>query len=255
MQPEAYFELRDNSLTHWWYRARRGIVVDYARSFGLGSVSGERILDIGCGFGSVMCGLMPFGDVYGIDSNVDCVNFCNRLAGDGHTICGEFPCDMDIEQVGLFDWVFMLDVLEHIQDDASALCSVRELLSDGGKFVFTVPLHKDLWSSHDVSHGHYRRYEFDSLLDLIGRCGFRVLHASHFNSRLYYPIVIVRSVKRRLGIEVSDESVGTNGFVGEILHKTFSGERFRLCDHKCYSNGVSAIVCAEACGGDAACHL
>ena len=51
-----------------------------------------------------------------------------------------------------------LDVLEHIEDDVSALKEMCRVTKPGGKFLFSVPEDPKLWSDHDESVSHVRRY-------------------------------------------------------------------------------------------------
>lgn len=57
-----------------------------------------------------------------------------------------------------YDVVYSLNVLEHIESDAKALVTVRELLVPGGVAVFYVPAFKLLFSNMDRLVGHHRRY-------------------------------------------------------------------------------------------------
>ena len=52
----------------------------------------------------------------------------------------------------------MLDVLEHIEDDAGALAAARDALAPGGRLLLTVPAMPCLWSRHDEANCHFRRY-------------------------------------------------------------------------------------------------
>ncbi|HEX5365128.1 MAG TPA: methyltransferase domain-containing protein [Acidimicrobiales bacterium] len=63
------------------------------------------------------------------------------------------------EPGGSFDLVLLLDVLEHVEDDARFLDgSVLPHLAPDGLLVVTVPAYQRLYSSHDRALGHHRRY-------------------------------------------------------------------------------------------------
>jgi SAM-dependent methyltransferase len=71
-----------------------------------------------------------------------------------------------------FDRILMLDVIEHIEDDAGFVnATVDDLLSEDGIVLVSVPAHQALWSSHDSALRHYRRYapaKCSSLLEAAG---------------------------------------------------------------------------------------
>ena len=63
------------------------------------------------------------------------------------------------EPSGTFDLVLLLDVVEHIADDAAFLDgSVLPHLSPESVVVVSVPAYQGLFSSHDEALAHHRRY-------------------------------------------------------------------------------------------------
>jgi len=71
---------------------------------------------------------------------------------------------------GRFDLVLALDVLEHIDDPDTFLDeSVVPRLDARGTLIVSVPAHPRLYSDHDRTLGHHRRYRRKDLLELLGR--------------------------------------------------------------------------------------
>lgn len=58
----------------------------------------------------------------------------------------------------LFDVVLYIDVLEHVEDDASELARAASVLKPGGKVVVLSPSGPWLYSEFDKAVGHVRRY-------------------------------------------------------------------------------------------------
>lgn len=58
-----------------------------------------------------------------------------------------------------FDVVIASDVIEHIEDDASALKNLYSFVKKDGHLVITVPAHSHLYGKRDRNWGHYRRYD------------------------------------------------------------------------------------------------
>jgi hypothetical protein len=73
-----------------------------------------------------------------------------------------------------------LDVLEHIDDDATALYEARRVLRPGGGIIITVPQHQWLWSDADDYAHHQRRYSRPELITSIETAGFRVQMVTSF---------------------------------------------------------------------------
>ncbi|MBM4188343.1 MAG: methyltransferase domain-containing protein [Gemmatimonadetes bacterium] len=79
------------------------------------------------------------------------------------------------------DTVVALNVVEHIEDDAGALSSIKEMLVPGGRAVILVPALSSIYSELDRELGHFRRYGRRSLAAAFGRAGLRVETMYWFN--------------------------------------------------------------------------
>lgn len=63
-----------------------------------------------------------------------------------------------------FDLVCALDIIEHVDDDVSALAELTRITRVGGTLLLSTPLHPEKWTSFDEFVGHKRRYVPDQLL-------------------------------------------------------------------------------------------
>lgn len=74
-----------------------------------------------------------------------------------------------VQPQGRFDLVLLMDVLEHIDDDAAFLReTVIPLLDPDGVLVVSVPAHPRLFTAHDTMLGHHRRYRPAAIRQLLG---------------------------------------------------------------------------------------
>ncbi len=72
---------------------------------------------------------------------------------------------------GKLDLVCAFDVVEHTDDDRLVFSEVSRVLKEGGRFIFSVPLHARLWTTFDELVGHVRRYDPVDLLTLLAAHG------------------------------------------------------------------------------------
>lgn len=70
-----------------------------------------------------------------------------------------------------YDFIYSLNVLEHIQDDTYAVKAISTKLKAKGRFLVYVPAFPCLFSAMDVRVGHYRRYTAIGLRDLLLKAG------------------------------------------------------------------------------------
>ncbi len=97
-----------------------------------------------------------------------------------------------------FDLVMMLDVAEHVPDDAGFLADILQRnLAPGGRLLFSVPTWSWLWSSHDTLLLHERRYSPRSARTLLEGSGLRVLESGGLFPTLL-PIRAVQIARERV---------------------------------------------------------
>lgn len=75
--------------------------------------------------------------------------------------------NMTADTFGLFDTALFIHVLEHVEKDRDALNKAHKLLAPNGKVLIEVPALPALFSVHDEMLGHYRRYNKQTLKDIV----------------------------------------------------------------------------------------
>ncbi len=182
---------------HWWFLGRRAIMTTLAHRL-IPRSPHKTILDIGCGTGGNLAALAQEYACIGLDPSADAVALAQRRFPHGRFACGSIPEALrDIPATP--DLFLLMDVLEHVPDDFWLLSSLLAAARPGAHVLLTVPADMALWSGHDVSLHHYRRYDRRRLQQVWTNLPVSVLLLSHFNSRLYPLIRAVRSVNRLLG--------------------------------------------------------
>lgn len=87
----------------------------------------------------------------------------------------------EIETASL-DFIYSLNVLEHIEDDLGALRHWYSLLKPGGRMLIYVPAFQLLYSSMDKKVGHFRRYKKNELIEKSKIAGFNIVCAKYADS-------------------------------------------------------------------------
>ena len=80
-----------------------------------------------------------------------------------------------------YDCVVMINVLEHIRDDAAVLDGIFAALRPGGRLIVFVPALQFLFSNIDRQVGHFRRYERAALKSVLTGAGFRIADLRFFD--------------------------------------------------------------------------
>lgn len=133
-------------------------------------------MNVGCGTGGTIDMLEKFGKVDNVDTSDDAIAFANKLGYGNITKVDDIALPFEDKT---YDVVGAFDVLEHIADHRGALSEWRRVLKDDGAIVITVPAYQWLWSGHDVSSHHQRRYTMKSLMTVAAAAGLRAEKKSY----------------------------------------------------------------------------
>ena len=96
------------------------------------------------------------------------------------------------------DAVVLLNVLEHINDDAAAVRQVYRILKPGGIAVIEVPAGPNLYDVYDKLLLHCRRYSLGALRSLVKNMGFQIAEQSHLGFFAYPGFWLVKRRNKRL---------------------------------------------------------
>ena len=126
----------------------------------------DRVADIGfgTGFGTHLLTINA-KDVYGFDIDEDAINFARRVFPFKKLHFNYGDISEGIE--GEFDYIVMIDVIEHIQNDKDTLENAKAMLARNGQLILSTP---NRLSRYRKAETHYREYspkEFKCLLESI----------------------------------------------------------------------------------------
>lgn len=106
---------------------------------------------------------------------------------------------------GNVEYVLLLDVLEHQEDDTSFLRELVDKMRPGAQLIVTVPALRMLWSNWDAILGHFHRYDQASLRCAVGTCPVHIKELSYMFPELVPLGVLRRVMPRDAGGEGSGE--------------------------------------------------
>ena len=198
MERVIYDQMAAYDQVHWWYTARRRVLSALIKRL-IPLPAGARILEIGCGTGHNVPMLRGFGTVDAVELDPD----ARAIASDrlGMPVIGASLPVLEGVPEGQYDLVALLDVIEHVADDAAGMAGVARRLRPGGRVLLTVPAHQWMWSAHDLLNHHHRRYSRRSLEQLVEGAGLKLERIGYFNSLLFPLAVAQRWAGKLVGRE------------------------------------------------------
>ena len=176
------------------------------------------------------------GNVFAIDNEYK----DKRIEQDG-IICLN---DSSLIESNSIDYLLMMDVLEHIENETIFLRESLDKLKANGKLIITVPAMQFLFSSHDVFLKHHRRYRRKQLLNLLHKHDICIEQSYYFYTTLFIIRCISllleklkpKEAKRNIGIGLwghNEDSIITRSIVlilnmDFFLHKILNKFHIRL---------------------------
>lgn len=182
---------------HPWERARLAFVDDLVR---VHAVDGD-VVDIGAGDGFVAAWFHAAGRrVFAVDAHytdTDLATMRAALLNPSRTPPAHVQAAV----------VLLLDVIEHVDDDVDLLRTARDLLTETGVAVITVPAWPALFSRHDRALHHHRRYTPAMLHTAIQHAGLRVVVDGGLFHGLLLPRALSVLAERLRGSTDADDDI------------------------------------------------
>jgi len=224
-----------NAFDNFWYKARRNLLKILLNKH---KVKNASIVEVGCGAGSQLLSLKEFSN------SLDGCDICkNSIAlATNLNVANLFVCDIESNVLSKkYDVICSFDVLEHINNDTVAIKNIYKSLSPQGLFFFSVPACKLIFSGHDKSSGHFRRYSKKEIKNKLEEQGFEILELYYWNSILF-PLL---SLKRLISKNKNKSDIDYYSGLEKILFQVLSLENFLIKKGCKFLFGASLIGVAR----------
>jgi SAM-dependent methyltransferase len=173
-----------------------------------------QLLDLGCGTGLWLDRRRADAQALGADFSLEALRFCRERKIEGVVQADATALPFPDSS---FDAVTAFDLIEHVDRDDALVAEVHRVLRPGGILLASVPAYPALWSGHDISLHHFRRYTplgFEALFDAGQWQSVRMSHGFC----LLFPIAASVKIGRRMlrAAEASDTRP-TTGWLNRIM--------------------------------------
>jgi SAM-dependent methyltransferase len=106
---------------------------------------------------------------------------------------------LELIEDGSIDYLYSLNVLEHIEDDEAITQLWFQKLCPGGQLLVYVPAFQMLYSSMDRKVGHFRRYTKHKLIERLTHAGFEISEARYADSVGFLATLIFKVLDKGQG--------------------------------------------------------
>jgi SAM-dependent methyltransferase len=191
-----------------------------------------KVLDFGAGGGQFAAPLSKQGmDITALEPDQ---RLQQRLRTQGIRAVGSTDDVPD----GSFDFIYTLNVLEHIDDDVGALRALHGKLVDKGKLLIYVPAFPILYTSMDAKVHHVRRYTRATLLASVRAAGFRIDRVEYVDSIGFFATLLFKLIGNKDGdvspaaLKLYDRTVFPLSRALDLLARRWFGKNLLLTSDK-----------------------
>lgn len=203
----------DYERTHFWFKSRNNLIFYLINKF---QKDNKSLVDIGCGNGGTISflsdklkktkilGIEPDGNGY--------LNSKKKNKLHKNVTIKKIPFHKINAQKK--DIILLLDVLEHLtkKNVNKILKKIYSLMHTRSVFILSVPQHAFLWSIADILDGHYRRYDYSNLSNIIINKNLKIIYRQSFNFFLM-PIFLLRNLYLKNNINSRAKEFRINRFL------------------------------------------
>jgi SAM-dependent methyltransferase len=191
--------------SHFWFRGFRQYMKP-ALARATAGLTAARILDCGCGTGSNLEMLRPYGNAVGFDLTRIGTEFAKAH---GHRVAQASISDIPF-RTGHFDLVTSFDVFQVLPDavEQSAIVEMARVLKPGGWLLLHVAALPILYGKHSALSEETRRYTASTLRTLVEGAGFRIERLTYDQFSLLpmmLPVRIWHRLTAKDGVVVAGE--------------------------------------------------
>lgn len=168
----------------------------------------RRFLDIGTGEGEFLVRLFRKGyEGASIDVSEEALKRARAQLDAAGAVSIRTDHASLYELAGAWPLVLCFEVLEHLDDDESAMAHMARLVEPGGRLIVTVPARPELWGPSDDLTGHVRRYTREELVRKLTAAGLTVELVWSVGVPLANMLTFVRRRTLRLSTEVPPDGM------------------------------------------------
>lgn len=198
MELDEYRQMFELEEHHWWFQGRLMMTEGLLKEHILPAFNGRRprLLDLGCGTGLFLQRRQADCDAVGIDLYPAALAYCRSR--DIRQVARADAARLPLPDQS-FDIVTAFDLIEHLADDQSLVDEIGRVLRPGGFLLATVPAHPLLWTGHDVSLHHHRRYRRRSFERLFQSTAWQTVRMTASFSLIFPPAGLIRLARHMAG--------------------------------------------------------
>jgi SAM-dependent methyltransferase len=160
------------------------------------------VLEIGCGTGETLEEVSKKYGVKGVDLSNEAIEACRKKGLNAKRIDA-----FSLTNENRLNSIICMDILEHVDRDYALVKHMYELLEPGGKLYVQVPSGKMM--KDDVAYGHYRRYSRESIVALLQRGNFSILHTEMIGYPVLYYTRLFMNVFGKIRSDSEDRRKAT----------------------------------------------
>jgi SAM-dependent methyltransferase len=228
--------------------SRDHAIAELEREFGTRSVS---IMEVGCSAGHLLADIrrsLPSATLTGGDYTMGTLVKLGEKMPDIPLVrfnlaASPLPSDS-------YDAMVLLNVLEHIEDDAAATGHIARMLKPGGVAVIEVPAGPELFDNYDRELQHFRRYTLQSICRVVERAGLVIERRNYLGALIYPAFYLAKKLSQRRPKSAAERKAHVTKAIGVTSRFNAAGHAFMALEKTIgrsvtFPRGIRCVVTAR----------
>jgi SAM-dependent methyltransferase len=149
-----------------------------------------------------------------------------------------------------YDAMVLLNVLEHIEDDAAATRHVARMLKPGGVAVIEVPAGPELFDDYDRQLQHFRRYTLPGICGVVEQAGLVVERRNYLGALIYPAFYLAKKLSQIRPKSAAEREAHVANAIGATSRFNAVGRAIMSLEHAIaptitFPRGIRCVVTAR----------
>ena len=187
---KTWYDLSDES--HFWMQWRVAAFLRQATAVNAPFKKSLTGMEVGCGCGVLRRQIEQITNwsIDGVELSLDPLKRTPK--GRGKLFLYDIT-EKNKEFAGKYDFLFLYDVLEHVERTSTFLRACAYHMKNNGLLYINVPAFNALYSAYDTAAGHRRRYSIKSLSEELQDNQYKILDIRYWGFSLI-PLLVLRKI-------------------------------------------------------------
>lgn len=150
---------------HWYFKYKNEILEALIKK--VVTKEDADILDIGVGTGTISKVIDSLGNAIHIEKNAEIIKYNNKVNPELNIENAEVPWNISCIENKKFDYIFLINIFEYIDNHRWILDVLKAYLKEDGKFIIATLSNSSMIGENDKAYGVTKKFSMQEIKELL----------------------------------------------------------------------------------------